>query len=91
MERQGINMSEDEFEVLDQLYFITPYNDLIENLNYEDEILLDTIWLLVGKGWIKCFESPDIEIEPDEHTLRINYMKYKYLASKQGLLAHNSR
>ena len=91
MERQNIKMSEEEFDVLDQLYFVTSYADLKDNFNYDNEILLDLLLSIASKGWLKCFENPDVEIEAEEHTLRRNYLKYQYLASKQGLLAHNSR
>ena len=83
-------MTETEFDVLDELYFLQSYNYLRTTLNIGDEILKDTLQKLTVKGWVKCYSSPTEELEFDSSTFENNYRNYYYLASKAGLLAHNS-
>jgi hypothetical protein len=82
-------MSDEEFDLLDELYFVQPYSTLQEALGWEDSQLLDTLTLLVDKGWIKCFSSPDQECFEviDLHEVG---KKLLYLATKKGLMAHNT-
>jgi len=37
------------------------------------------------------FYGPEKEVEVEDEDFRTNFAKYHYLASKQGLLAHNVR
>jgi hypothetical protein len=45
--------------------------------------------LLVDKGWIKCFSAPDQECF-DDIDLREVGKELLYLATKKGLMAHNT-
>jgi len=40
-------MSDEEFDLLDELYFVQPYAVLQEALGWEDSQLLDTLTLLL--------------------------------------------
>ena len=42
------------------------------------------------KGWIRCFRSASDEVPVDEIDLQTEFKQYLYLASKSGLMAHNS-
>ncbi|RLD20555.1 MAG: hypothetical protein DRI71_10210 [Bacteroidetes bacterium] len=84
-------MSDEEFEVIDHLYFVTSYEDLKDLSNMGNAELLEVLISLITKGWVKCFSGPDNEIRIAEVDLQMNYYKYEYLATKQGLLAHNMR
>lgn len=84
-------MSEEEFEVIDQLYFVTSYKDLNDSCNLNESKLLDVLISLSDKGWVKCYAEPDKEIALTETDLKKNHNNYEYLATKQGLLAHNMR
>lgn len=82
-------MSEDEFDLLDELYFVQSYDYLKKELDWEDEKLLFILQELADKEWINCFFGPDEEVFDDPDIA--NYGKtYFYLASKKGLLAHNA-
>lgn len=83
-------MSDLEFDVLDELYFIQPYDVLLKATDLEDPELRVVLGRLLNKGWIRCYRSASDEIPVDEIDLQVEYMKYLYLASKSGLLAHNS-
>ena len=82
-------MSDDEFDLLDELYFVQPYSILQEALGWEDKQLLYTLGLLKEKGWIKCFTSPDQECF-DVINLCEMGKDLLYLATKKGLMAHNT-
>lgn len=83
-------MSDLEYDTLDELYFVQSYKELNKKLNWEDEILRDTLKSLHEKGWIKCFLTPTEEIFNDDIDIETQYHKYFYLASKAGLFAHNN-
>ncbi len=82
-------MSDLEFDVLDELYFVVPFSHLQRELDIEEPVLKDTLLKLLAKGWIKCFLSASEEAVSEEIDLENRYSKYFYLASKAGLLAHN--
>ena len=81
-------MSDEEFELIDELYFVQSYDYLKQELDWEDEKLLFILQKLVDKEWISCFSSPDEEVfDPD---IPHKGKTYFYLASKRGLLEHNA-
>jgi len=83
-------MTSIEFDVLDELYFLQPYLYLIITLKLDDKILQKTLLELIKKGWVICYSSPTEEVEFEKRKFEKGYRNYHYLASKAGLLAHNS-
>jgi len=83
-------MTEIEFDVLDELYFLQSYEYLVKTLKMDDAKLKPTLISLLEKGWVKCYRTPNDEIEFDNSEFESEYWNYHYLASKAGLLAHNS-
>ena len=55
-------MSDLEFEVLDELYFVQPYSQLRNTLNWDDSMLRSTLESLLHKDWIRCYSSPTEEL-----------------------------
>jgi hypothetical protein len=82
-------MSDQEFDLLDELYFVQQYNFIKESLGWEDEVLLDTLDSLYQGGMIKCLTSPDTE-RFDVVDVRSEGKDLYYLATKKGLMAHNT-
>lgn len=82
-------MSDLEFDVLDELYFVIQYNELADAVELDDDDLKPLLAKLLNKGWLRCFSEPDEELEAESIDLEVNYRKYYYLASKEGLKAHN--
>lgn len=82
-------MSDTEFELMDELYFVQHYSYLKETLNWEDERILDALKSLHSQGLIKCLRSPDEEIFG-----KVNFkeegLSLFYLATKKGLMVHNT-
>ncbi|MBN7811674.1 hypothetical protein J0A68_11985 [Algoriphagus sp. H41] len=82
-------MSDAEFDLLDELYFVQPYTYLSEALGWEDSLLLATLDSLYGQGMIKCLQSPDEERFDPVEIGREGKSLY-FLATKKGLMAHNA-
>lgn len=81
-------MTDDEFDFLDEVYFVTPYSEIQTSLGWEEARMISCIGQLVHKGWLRCYIEADTELLPNEVNA-MEYRTYSYLASKQGLLAHN--
>jgi hypothetical protein len=82
-------MSDLEFDVLDELYFVTHYSALSSATGLPTEKLQPTLIELYRKGWIKVFKSVSEEMSVHSVNLGPEFQNYFYLASKEGLLAHN--
>jgi hypothetical protein len=83
-------MSDLEYDVLDELYFVQSFKYLKGILQWEDQVLKDTLEKLYKKEWIRCYATPTEELFGDDIDLETRYHAYYYLASKTGLFAHNS-
>ncbi|TVP44763.1 MAG: hypothetical protein EA341_16225 [Mongoliibacter sp.] len=82
-------MTEEEFDLLDELYFVQPYSYLSETLGWDDEKLLTTLKSLHQKAFIKCLSAPDEELFDQVDVLNKGKDLF-YLASKKGLMEHNA-
>ena len=82
-------MTDVEFDIIDELYFVTAYVDLKEATEFFDEKLRINLIHLARKGWIRVYKSVDEESEIDQLDLEKNLESYYYLASKKGLFEHN--
>lgn len=83
-------MNDIHYQVLSELYFVISYDELKSSLGMEDENLLIVLIQLYEKGWIRCYDGLDNELVGAEVDLEKSYHNYHYLASKEGLFAHNS-
>lgn len=81
-------MSDQEFDLLDELYFIQSYEGLRGALGWEDARVAEVLKSTYDKGWIRCYDDPGHEVTAREVDLLKHYARYHYLASKAGLLAH---
>jgi hypothetical protein len=84
-------MTDREYEILDALYFTVSFEYLKNELEAEEFTLRDELLALIEKGWVKSLEKiSEKEIEEIE-MIKKNYNEYNFLASKKGLIVHNSR
>lgn len=84
-------MTDLEFEILDELYFVISFEALCKNLQMDESVLKDGLLAVYNKGWLRIFDKESDEDINSLDYFHKNYKKYNYLASKEGLLAHNSR
>lgn len=82
-------MTDLEFDVLDELYFVNSYENIQEETEIEEEDLKKILQSLFNKGYIKCYRDADHEMDDGEVDLETQFKNYFYLASKKGLMAHN--
>ena len=84
-------MTENEFAIMDELYFVTSYPDLKSTSALTDAELCAALRDLIGKGYIRIlYPDPDTEHTYDEATFGKHCQDYFYLATKAGLVVHNS-
>ena len=83
-------MTEAEFEVLDELYFVLPFAKLARVVDYDEENLLEILSDLHRKGWINCYSAPMASIAMKKADIRNLGKQYFYLATREGLRQHNS-
>lgn len=84
-------MTDLEFDVLDELYFVIAFEDLHNTLLIDEQELKEVLYAMIKKGWVKCMQSFTEEATPLREDFIHNYRNYQYLATKAGLLAHNSK
>jgi len=90
MERKELLMTDDEFDVLDELYFVLPYKDLLASVELSDVKLRVVLESLRKKQWIKVLNSVDRETPEEEIRIIEKAQTYYFLITKSGLLSHNS-
>lgn len=82
-----------EFEILNCLYFVEPFEKLVEEVMASPAVIGDGLKTLIHKKMVvpmkwdedKQDYTPSFMYDSD------NLNAYSYLATKEGLLAHNSR
>ena len=80
-----------EYRILDELYFVSSFPNLLHNVSEEKKSVIDSLRRLLENELVTQI-NPDAGAEeklevPDFATLEQSY----FVASKKGLLIHNSR
>ncbi len=83
-------MTNIEFDILDELYFIQSYDFLVHTLKLNDKLLKKSLRDLIERGWVTCYSSLTEELAFESDEFEKDYWNYHYLATKAGLMAHNS-
>lgn len=84
-------MSDLEFEIIDNLYFVQRFEALIKEVEIDEKIMQKTLLDLFQKGWVKVMDMQTDEENLDADVWTKNYSNYFYLATKKGLFAHNTK
>ncbi len=82
-------MTDLEFEILDELYFVKRLEDLQKELFSLGNNLLPELENLIKKGWVRILDGEDNEIQLSDKRYKNYESSFKYIATKQGLKAHN--
>ncbi|MFC2123920.1 hypothetical protein ACFLU5_03835 [Bacteroidota bacterium] len=82
-------MTELEYDILDELYFVQSFDYLLGSLDLDEDILKKMLKSMFIKGWIRCYVTPSEEVFYGDVDLDSEYGHYYYTASKPGLHAHN--
>ncbi|GAB4123478.1 MAG: hypothetical protein OHK0045_16100 [Raineya sp.] len=84
-------MTDLEFDILDEIYFVESFESIRHRLNVDTHLLKETLKKMIEKGWVKCFANAYTEVIAETNSFEEKYHTYQYLATKEGLLVHNSR
>ncbi|MEQ9466670.1 MAG: hypothetical protein RLN88_04610 [Ekhidna sp.] len=84
-------MTDEEFDIIDELYFVTAYNDLKEATGFSDDQLKKNLMEMTKKGWVRVYKSVDEQSELEKLDLDKDFQSFFYLASKKGLFEHNTQ
>ena len=84
-------MTDLEYDVLDELYFVVSFTELQTTLDLEADELKNVLQTLLRRDWVKCLSSQTDELSASEVNFDQNYRDYFYLATKSGLLSHHGK
>ena len=86
------SVTDPEFDLLDELYFVTPFRTLLEKTGLPAPELESHLRGLLEQGLIRSFwPDPDTELAYETTSFGAIARDASYLASKEGLLQHNTR
>ena len=85
-------MTDPEFDLLDELYFVTSFKLLLQKTGLPAPELEDQLRHLLEQSLIRSFwPDPDTELAYETTSYGAIARDASYLASKEGLLQHNTR
>ena len=84
-------MTDLEYDVLDELYFVISFTQLQDTLELEEHELKSVLQALLRKNWVRCFSNQTDDLSADETDFASQFKEYFYLATKAGLLAHHGK
>jgi len=82
-----------EFDILNCLYFVESFDKILEEVPYPPKVVADALKILINKKMVAIMKW---EEESQDYKRSFIYdsddmYAFSYLATKEGLLAHNSR
>jgi hypothetical protein len=86
-------LSELELDILNSVYFVEPFQNILDEVALPAPIVADGIKNLIHKKMIVAMRWDEIKMEYVRSFIydSDNMFAYSYLATKEGLLAHNSK
>ena len=85
-------VTDPEFDLLDELYFVTPFRTLLQKTGLPPQELENQLRALLEQGLIRSYwPDPDTELAYETTSFGAIARDAAYLASKEGLLQHNTR
>ena len=85
-------VTDPEYDLLDELYFVTPFRTLLQKTGLPAAELEDQLRTLLEQGLIRSYwPDPDTELAYETTSFGAIARDASYLASKEGLLQHNTR
>lgn len=87
-----VAVTDAEYDILDELYFVTSFRDLSHKTGLPASELAHHLRSLLEQGLVRSFwPDPDTELAYEESSFGAISQDSFYLASKEGLLQHNTR
>ncbi|MDX2190947.1 MAG: transporter [Bacteroidota bacterium] len=83
-------MTEEEFVILEELYFVIKFTDLQLKSNLAPDNLIVILKQMIQKGWVNYFTEVEGVQNPELKSMEKELKNCYFLATKKGLFAHNS-
>ena len=80
-----------EYRILDELYFVSSFQTLLENFDEEKSLVFDSLKNLLENGLVIQMKYEGGRERKLEATDLTTLEHSHFVASKKGLLIHNSR
>jgi hypothetical protein len=87
------SLTEIEYDVLNALYFVEPFDNILSECPYPEAIVKDVLRQLIARKYV----AP-MRFDEDKQEYLRSFMydgddmrAYAYLATKEGLMAHHTR
>lgn len=82
-----------EYDVLNALYFVEPFQNILDECKASEPVVADVLKQLIHRKYVTPMQFDE---EKQEYIRTFfydadNMRAYHYLATKEGLMAHNSR
>jgi hypothetical protein len=86
-------LNEIEFDILNAIYFVEPFDNILSECTAPEKIVGDVLKQLIAKKLVTpmFFDENKQEFIKTFFYDSDNMRAYSYLATKDGLIAHNSR
>lgn len=84
-------MNDIQFDIIDKLYFVEPYQTLLNEIQVSENILKNELKELIKKGWVQVmkFDESAQDYLPTPFLNVDDLASCYFLATKEGLLKHN--
>ncbi|MCU0421892.1 MAG: hypothetical protein MUC81_03695 [Bacteroidia bacterium] len=85
------NLTDVEFQILDAIYFVEPFKHIVAECDFPEPIVADVLKQLIHKKYVVAMQFDEQKQEFVRSFIydSDNMHAYHYLATKEGLLAHN--
>lgn len=82
-----------EFDILNCLYFVEPFEKILEEVHQPPAIVSDVLKTLIRKKMVVAMRWDEEKGDYERSFIYDgdNLNAYSYLATREGLMAHNSR
>jgi len=86
-------LTEIDYDILNSIYFVEPFDKILEEVNYPPNVVADCLKSLISKKYVVALLWDDTKQDYVRSFMydSDNMNAYSYLATKDGLLAHNSQ
>lgn len=82
-----------EFDILNAVYFVEPFDNILKECNEKEPVVADVLKQLIHKKYIIPMKWDNEKSEFLRSFIydSDNMRAYNYLATKEGLMAHNTK
>lgn len=82
-----------EYDILNAVYFVEPFENILKECSEKEPVIADVLKQLIHKKYIVPMKWDESKSEYLRSFIydSDNMRAYNYLATKEGLMAHNSK